>query len=74
MGCKGSGVPWKTVQAKIEEGGRVSISASVNFTGTGSFDVEMEGPAEVLFTREDGTTVKKGKLDENLPDPGTTEP
>lgn len=55
-GCRGSGVPWRRVEATLSRGARIEIQAKVSLAGTADASVRVEsgteGSATLMFDRE----------------------
>jgi len=55
-GCRGSGAPWRRVEATLSRGARIEIQVKASVTGTAEASVRVEsgaeGQAQILFDRE----------------------
>jgi hypothetical protein len=50
-GCRGSGQPWRYVEAELQEKGRVTITVKGSLTGIEA-SIVAEGPAKLKFDRD----------------------
>jgi hypothetical protein len=50
-GCRSSGIPWRSVEAELEEKGRVTVTFKASLTGVEA-QVTAEAPAKLHFDRE----------------------
>lgn len=54
-GCRGSGVPWRRVEATLARGARIEIGVKASVVGTAEASVRVEsgaeGTAQVVFDR-----------------------
>lgn len=49
--CRGSGIPWRVVDAELQAEGKVTVTFKANLTGMEA-EVVAEGPAKLHFDRE----------------------